>query len=247
MLSTAERLYVAGTDTAHHEWHPRPSLVMVRPAAESTHRERARRVLNVAVAAVALVLVLPVMAFIAILVKLSSPGPVIYRQVRVGIDRRATTGGNWRRRVDHGGRLFTMYKFRTMTVAAPQDEAQVWATPNDPRVTPIGRVLRKYRLDELPQLVNVLKGDMNVVGPRPEQPAIFARLREEVNEYSLRQRVLPGITGWAQVNHTYDTCIDDVRTKVRLDLQYLRSASVTQDLRILARTLPVVVMRKGGW
>jgi lipopolysaccharide/colanic/teichoic acid biosynthesis glycosyltransferase len=247
MLSAAERLYVPDTDEAQHAWHPRPALVMVRPAAEFALHEPARRVLNVAVAALALVVALPVMAVIAILVKLSSPGPVIYRQVRVGIDRRGTVGGNWRRRVDHGGRLFTMYKFRTMTETAPRDEAQVWATPDDPRVTSIGRVLRKFRLDELPQLVNVLKGDMNVVGPRPEQPAIFARLREEVNEYPLRQRVLPGITGWAQVNHTYDTCVADVRTKVRLDLQYLRSASIAQDLRILVRTVPVVVMRKGGW
>jgi lipopolysaccharide/colanic/teichoic acid biosynthesis glycosyltransferase len=247
MLSAAERLYVSEVDAAH-EWAPRrPSLMLVRPAAESSRRESARRYLNVCVAAIALVLALPLMAVIALLVRLSSPGPIIYRQLRVGIDRRTTNGGNWRRQVDHGGRLFTMYKFRTMTVAAPHDRAQVWATPDDPRVTPIGRILRKFRLDELPQLVNVLKGDMNVVGPRPEQPAIFAQLREKIDEYPMRQRVLPGITGWAQINHSYDQCLDDVRTKVRLDLQYLRSASISQDMKILARTIPVVVLRKGGW
>jgi lipopolysaccharide/colanic/teichoic acid biosynthesis glycosyltransferase len=196
---------------------------------------------------VGLILAAPIMLAIALLIKLTSPGPVIYRQTRVGIDRRSTFGGNWRRRVDHGGRLFTMYKFRTMTVPAAGQDAQVWAKPDDPRVTPIGRVLRKLRLDELPQLYNVLKGDMNVVGPRPEQPAIFMEMREKVPGYATRQRVLPGITGWAQINHHYDRCVNDVRTKVRLDLQYLQNASVAKDLQILARTIPVVVLRKGGW
>src|SRR5690606_22550363 len=109
---------------------------------------------------------------------------------------------NWRRRVDYGGRLFRIYKFRTMRVSS--EERQVWARQNDPRVTPIGRVLRQYRLDELPQLFNVLKGDMNVVGPRPEQPEIALRLREQIDGYTNRHRVPPGITGWAQVNLDYD-------------------------------------------
>jgi lipopolysaccharide/colanic/teichoic acid biosynthesis glycosyltransferase len=186
------------------------------------------------------------MLLIALAILLTSRGPVIYRQTRVGVDRRATTGGNWRRRVDYGGRLFTMYKFRTMT-HSPTNGSQVWARQDDPRITPVGRVLRKLRLDELPQLVNVLKGDMNVVGPRPEQPEIFQELRQHIDEYPLRQRVLPGITGWAQVNQSYDRCLDDVRNKVRYDLQYLQNATVAQDLLILARTIPVVVMRKGGW
>jgi lipopolysaccharide/colanic/teichoic acid biosynthesis glycosyltransferase len=246
MDSTAERLYAPELNGSTSTWAG-PRLVADRPAAQWAATERARRMLNVAVASAALILALPLMLVIALAIRLTSPGPVIYRQTRVGVDRRSGVGGNWRRRVDYGGRLFTMYKFRTMTAAPAGMEAQVWATPDDPRVTPLGRVLRKYRLDELPQLVNVLKGDMNVVGPRPEQPAIFMDLREKVGSYSARQRVLPGITGWAQVNHHYDRCVADVRTKVSLDLHYLHNASVAKDLQILARTIPVVVLKKGGW
>lgn len=247
MQSAAKRLYVSDADSEQQSAvTARPGLVLIRQQ-EKAATDRARRFLNIVVAIVGLVLALPLMAVIALAIRLTSPGPVIYRQTRVGIDRRRSSGGNWRRRVDHGGRLFTMYKFRTMTVSAPGRDQQVWATPDDPRITAVGRVLRKYRLDELPQLVNVLKGDMNVVGPRPEQPAIFAQLRDEVSGYPRRQRVLPGITGWAQVNHSYDQSIDDVKTKVRLDLEYLQQASVTRDLAILARTIPVVVLKKGGW
>jgi lipopolysaccharide/colanic/teichoic acid biosynthesis glycosyltransferase len=247
MPSTAERLYVTEIETANRRWSAAPSLVLIRPKpARAAGNESTRRVLNVIVAAVALVVALPLMLLIALAILLTSRGPVIYRQTRVGVDRRATTGGNWRRRVDYGGRLFTMYKFRTMT-HSPTNGSQVWARQDDPRITPVGRVLRKLRLDELPQLVNVLKGDMNVVGPRPEQPEIFQELRQHIDEYPLRQRVLPGITGWAQVNQSYDRCLDDVRNKVRYDLQYLQNATVAQDLLILARTIPVVVMRKGGW
>jgi lipopolysaccharide/colanic/teichoic acid biosynthesis glycosyltransferase len=210
-------------------------------------RARVRRALNVIVACVGIIVALPLLAVIAVAIKLTSPGPVIFKQTRVGLDRR-TPGvppGNWRRGEDHGGRLFTMYKFRTMR--ADSGQAQVWAAPNDPRVTRIGAVLRKYRLDELPQLFNVLKGDMNVVGPRPEQPAIFADLRGRVGGYPVRQRVLPGITGWAQVNQAYDATIEDVERKVELDLEYIRRQSAVEDLRILARTVPTVILGKGAW
>jgi lipopolysaccharide/colanic/teichoic acid biosynthesis glycosyltransferase len=114
-------------------------------------------------------------------------------------------------------------------------------------VTRLGRFLRNTRMDELPQFFNVLKGDMNIVGPRPEQPEIFQRLREEVDGYQHRQRVLPGITGLAQVNHHYDRSIKDVEIKVRHDLEYVRRVSTIEDLRIMARTLPVVLFRKGAW
>jgi lipopolysaccharide/colanic/teichoic acid biosynthesis glycosyltransferase len=210
-------------------------------------RDRLRRALNVVVAAVGIVLALPIMILIALAIKLTSPGPVIFRQTRVGIDRR-TPGippGNWRRNVDHGGRLFTLYKFRTMR--ADSGRAQIWASPDDPRVTRVGHFLRKYRLDELPQLFNVLKGDMNVVGPRPEQPAIFAGLRQEIGRYPARQRVLPGITGWAQVNQHYDRSIEDVKSKVEFDLEYIQRQSVTEDLKILMRTVPTVVFGRGAW
>jgi lipopolysaccharide/colanic/teichoic acid biosynthesis glycosyltransferase len=207
---------------------------------------RARRTLNVLVALVGLVVTAPLMLVIAILIKLTSPGPILYRQLRVGIDRRSRSSSHWRRKVDYGGRLFVMYKFRTMRVEEG-GEQQVWASPDDPRVTAVGRFLRKYRLDELPQFVNVLKGDMNVVGPRPEQPEIFMALRDQIQKYHERQRLLPGITGWAQVNQPYDQDIEDVRRKLQLDLEYARRPSALQDLRILARTVPVMMFRKGGW
>lgn len=209
---------------------------------------RAVRMLNVVVAAVGLVVTAPLMLLVAVLVKLSSRGPVLYTQPRVGIDRRCdnpTPEQIARRKHDAGGRVFKIYKFRTMS--ADSDRAgQVWASKTDPRITRIGGILRKYRLDELPQLWNVLRGDMNIVGPRPEQPGIFNDLRDQVARYSLRQKVLPGITGWAQVNHHYDQCIDDVRTKVEYDLEYIERRSLVQDLKIMARTVPVMLGRKGA-
>lgn len=217
-------------------------------SAPSGRREiDAVRALNVLVAAVALVLCAPLMLLIGMLVKLSSPGPVIYKQTRVGLDRRGGDDSLWkgRRKVDYGGRLFTMYKFRTMRADADQ-ALQVWACPGDVRITAIGRLLRACRLDELPQLFNVLKGDMNVVGPRPEQPKLFLDLREQVEGYAERQRVLPGITGWAQINQSYDTCVEDVRSKVRFDLDYIQRRSWRGDLKIIVRTLPVIVFRKGA-
>jgi lipopolysaccharide/colanic/teichoic acid biosynthesis glycosyltransferase len=256
--------------------------------------EKLNRAVNFSIALIALVVLTPVILLIAIAVKLTSRGPIVYRQTRVGVDRRRTGGdrrgagerrtprwrpgesrvrtepqigtapvserrgehprgdrrangrrGGDRRAVDVGGRAFTMYKFRTMTVNAELDGA-VWATKNDARVTPIGGILRGTRLDELPQLVNVLKGDMNIVGPRPERPSIFMQLRKEIDSYHLRQRAKPGITGWAQINQNYDTSIDDVRRKVEYDLAYIERRSVVEDMRIMAKTLPVMIFRKGA-
>jgi lipopolysaccharide/colanic/teichoic acid biosynthesis glycosyltransferase len=217
-------------------------------AAAPELREGARRILNVAVAAVGVVVATPLLVGIAVLVRLTSPGPILYRQVRIGVDRRGhEASGNHRRVVDHGGKPFTIYKFRTMAAAASRRTEQVWAAPNDARVTPLGRVLRKYRLDELPQLFNVLRGDMNIVGPRPEQPNIFAQLRAQVPRYQERQRVRPGITGWAQINHHYDRCLNDVRTKVAYDLEYIARQSLLSDLSIMLRTAPVLIFKKGAW
>jgi len=212
--------------------------------------ELANRVLNVAVAAVALVAITPIMVVFAALVKLTSRGPIFYSQTRVGIDRRWKGDGSQmydRRTRDLGGSVFTIYEFRSMYVNAEQRSGAVWATQGDPRVTPIGRIMRKCRVDEFPQLYNVIRGDMNIVGPRPERPSIFSRLCEDIAEYPLRQRAKPGITGWAQINHSYDATIEDVRKKVRYDLEYLSRQSVAEDLKIMARTLPVLVFRRGGW
>ncbi|HEU4801500.1 MAG TPA: sugar transferase [Gemmatimonadales bacterium] len=211
--------------------------------------DRARRAVNFLVALVGLILAAPVMLVVALLVRLTSRGPVIYTQTRVGLDRRGDgpESHNRRRLEDVGGKPFRIYKFRTMTVQAENGSGAVWAQSDDPRVTWIGRYLRQYRLDELPQLVNVLKGEMNVVGPRPERPTIFRQLREHIHEYPLRQRAKPGITGLAQINHHYDRSIEDVRTKVTYDLEYIRKQSVLEDLKIMFQTIPVMLFRRGGW
>jgi lipopolysaccharide/colanic/teichoic acid biosynthesis glycosyltransferase len=122
----------------------------------------------------------------------------------------------------------------------------VWASKQDARVTPVGRFIRKTRLDEIPQLINVLRGEMNVVGPRPERPSIVVRLRNDIPEYPQRHRVKPGITGWAQINHSYDSCLEDVKTKVRYDLEYIEGQSVWFDVKIMLLTLPVMLFRRGA-
>ena len=209
-------------------------------------REGPRRSLNVAVAAVGLLVAAPLMLLVAVLIKLDSPGPVIFKQKRVGLDRRSSRGPeseSRRRGSDAGGRLFTMYKFRTMTSSGAGSEEK-WATKEDRRITRVGRFLRATRIDELPQLVNVLRRDMNIVGPRPEQPIIFQELRRELGGYQERQKVLPGITGWAQVQLGYDTSLEDVKKKVELDLEYIEKRSASEDLVIMAKTMPVVVFRR---
>ena len=225
-------------------------IALVKPEAIIPRKrdEVVSRVLNVTVAAIALIVLAPLFALIALVIGLTSRGPVLYSQVRVGMDRRWRYARAYDRRgYDHGGKLFKMYKFRTMRVDAEPDGRAVWASRRDPRVTLVGRFLRTSRLDELPQLWNVICGEMNIVGPRPERPSIFAELRKDIPEYPLRQRVKPGITGWAQVNRSYDACLDDVRQKVALDLEYVRRQGVFEDLRIMSMTLPVMLFRRGGW
>lgn len=214
-----------------------------------TRSETIGRVVNVVLAAIGLVVASPILLVFAILVKLGSPGPIFYAQARVGLDRRRgvnPSGPYDRRARDLGGRPFMILKFRTMRVGAEKNGA-VWAVKRDSRVTGVGRVMRRYRIDELPQLINVIRGDMNIVGPRPERPSIFSRLCDDIAEYPLRQRARPGITGWAQVNQAYDTSVDDVREKVRYDLEYIERQGVAEDLLIMARTVPVMIFRRGGW
>lgn len=200
-------------------------------------------------ALVGFVVAAPLMLTIAILVKFTSRGPVLFNQPRIGVDRRngRIAPSDGRRRLDLGGRTFTIYKFRTMRVTNGNRDAEVWARPDDPRVTRVGRILRMYRLDELPQLYNVICGDMNIVGPRPEQPRLFRNLRNHIDGYQARQRVLPGITGWAQINHHYDESVVDVKRKLDFDLEYIGRRSAAEDLRIMLRTVPVVVFKRGAW
>ena len=218
---------------------------MVRHSAKTSSGrlsdDASRRVLSITVAAIGILATLALMLLIALVVRCTSRGPVIYKQRRIGVDRRrrSRVSRNSRRATDVGGRPFDIYKFRTMHEAP--GARQSWAAPGDRRVTAVGRVLRKHRLDELPQLFNVLLGEMNVVGPRPEQPELFAELRVKIDSYADRQVVLPGITGWAQITLGPDRSVDDVRHKLALDLEYIRARSTLQDLSIMVRTLPVML------
>jgi len=235
----------------------RPALLHhedVRRAAgeEPVTRELSRlerfalRAINVAVAGTALLVLSPLIVFIAILIRLDSRGPVLYRQLRIGLDRRGNLLGvvhSGRRADDIGGRPFTIYKFRTMHADAENGTGPVWASRDDARTTRVGYWLRRYRLDEIPQFWNVLRGEMSVVGPRPERPIFVRKLRYEIDSYRLRHRVPPGITGWAQVNQGADLCVDDVRLKVSYDLDYVRRRSVMFDLLIMLKTLPVMFAR----
>jgi lipopolysaccharide/colanic/teichoic acid biosynthesis glycosyltransferase len=216
-----------------------------RPASAET-LDRRLRAFQVAVTALLLVPALPLMALCALAVRLSSPGPLLYSQVRVGRDRRAARDAGGRRREDLGGRPFRIYKFRTMVHRPDAPRGQDTTSPRDPRVTAVGRVLRAFRLDELPQLFNVLRGEMNLIGPRPEQPEIFARLRAEVPGFAHRQAVLPGISGLAQIRYGYGAEPEDARIKLRHDLEYLERRSLALDARILLETVPVVLTRRGA-
>jgi lipopolysaccharide/colanic/teichoic acid biosynthesis glycosyltransferase len=166
---------------------------------------------------------------VACLIKLESPGPVLYRQERVGLR----------------GRSFSLWKFRSMRIDAEASGAR-WAAQRDPRVTRIGALIRAHRIDELPQLVNVLRGEMSLIGPRPERPIFVDQLVREIPDFAARTRVLPGLTGWAQVNFPYGASVEDARIKLDYDLCYIRNRSLRLDLRILLRTVAVVLRRTGA-
>lgn len=219
------------------------------PLEPRSRSEWANRLVNMTLAGIAIILVSPLMLLVAACVKVSSRGPIFYSQTRIGLDRRwrRNSAPDQRRTQDLGGRVFTIFKFRTMCVNAEHLSGAVWAAKEDPRVTAVGGFLRQYRLDELPQLLNVLMGDMNIVGPRPERPSIFLQLRRDIPDYHLRQRAKPGITGLAQINQHYDLCLDDVRKKLHFDLEYLRRQSLWEDFQIMVKTVPVILFKRGGW
>jgi lipopolysaccharide/colanic/teichoic acid biosynthesis glycosyltransferase len=223
-----------------------------------------KRLLDIVVSATLLVLLAPVLLLVAVAVKLTSKGPVIFSQTRVGLnlrspgkDRRETDSGppdgtddrrqpgSDRRREQTYGRHFTLYKFRTMRTDAEKNGAQ-FATANDKRVTPIGKFLRKTRLDELPQLWNVLKGEMSLVGPRPERPEFMQELSSKIPSYLDRLGLQPGLTGVAQILNGYDNELEGFRRKVSYDLHYLQHCSVLNDLKILVRTIGVVLTGSGA-
>lgn len=189
-----------------------------------------RRSLNFTVALIGLVLTLPLLPFIVLAVKLDSPGQVLYRQKRVG----------------RGGVQFFCYKFRTMRQDAEADTGATWAADNDPRITRVGKFLRSSRLDEIPQLWCVLKGDMHFVGPRPERPEFVESLSREIPYYGVRHVVRPGITGWAQVEYKYGNTLEDAREKLQYDLFYIKNASVGLDFWIVFQTVKIVLLGRGA-
>lgn len=208
-----------------------PSWLIFRDGFRFSNVNRTfRRVVNFVVALIAAIFSLPLLPFIALAVRISSPGPALYHQKRVG----------------RGGKTFYCHKFRTMRQDAEADTGATWATDNDPRITPIGRFLRTVRLDEIPQLWCVLKGDMHFVGPRPERPEFVSWLSKEIPYYGVRHAVRPGITGWAQVNYSYGNTLEDAREKLQYDLFYIKNASFGLDLLIMFHTIKIVLLGRGA-
>jgi exopolysaccharide biosynthesis polyprenyl glycosylphosphotransferase len=185
---------------------------------------------SLAIAVLAVILVSPVMLLVAIVVRLTSSGPVLYRQKRVG----------------KGDEVFMLYKFRSMYADAEARSGAVWAKKDDPRITPVGRWLRRLRLDELPQLLNVVRGEMTIVGPRPERPEFVRELEKKIPYYRQRHCVKPGITGWAQINHKYSDTLEDTITKLEYDLYYIKNLAPALDAYIMFHTAKVMLLLRGA-
>ena len=190
---------------------------------------RLKRALDVMISLLLLIPAAPVMLITALLIRLESPGPVIYTQSRVGLFEKE----------------FTVYKFRSMRTDAEKNGA-VWARAHDDRVTRVGRVIRKVRIDELPQIWNILKGDMSFIGPRPERMTFVRQLKETIPYYGMRHMVKPGLTGWAQVCYPYGASEDDARRKLEYDLYYIKNMSILLDIHIIFKTVGVVLFPKGA-
>jgi exopolysaccharide biosynthesis polyprenyl glycosylphosphotransferase len=203
-------------------------LIEITPQLMPPWELATKRSIDIIVSAAILVGGLPLWLLIALLIKLDSKGPVLYKQERVGKD----------------GRHFKIIKFRSMVLDAESGGAQ-WAGRRDPRVTHIGRILRRLHLDEIPQVFNVLRGEMSLVGPRPERPVFVENLKKEIPLYSRRLNVRPGVTGWAQVKHKYDETLEDVRKKIEYDLYYIENMSLRMDFKIILSTVSHMLMWKG--
>jgi sugar transferase (PEP-CTERM system associated) len=204
-------------------------MILAEGFTQGMLRDTVKRLFDLLVSAAVLAVTLPIMALAALLIKLESPGPVLYRQERVG----------------QGGRPFTILKFRSMCVDAEKDGKPRWAGQNDSRITLVGRIIRRTRIDELPQIFNVFFGEMSFVGPRPERPYFVQDLTQKIPYYGVRHTVKPGITGWAQVRYPYGASDEDAMHKLQYDLYYVKNHSLFLDLMILFQTAQVVLWGKG--
>jgi len=204
-------------------------LLDVLPHFMKEWEKKSKRIVDILASMIILAVFLPAWIAIAAAIKLDSTGPVLYTQKRIGKDEKE----------------FTLYKFRSMVSNAEKETGPQWAKPNDPRITKVGRFIRKYRLDEIPQFINVIKGDMSLVGPRPERPYFVDKFKKNIPFYSRRLQIKPGITGWAQIKGEYDTSIENVKTKLQYDLFYLENMSLKMDLKILLNTIYVMMIGKG--
>ena len=210
-----------------------------------------KRVIDVTLASAGFLILLPLFAIVAVLIKLDSRGPIFYAQERIGLNRRRSRGAKAhpaqdRRKSDAYGRPFKIYKFRSMVVDAERSTGPVWAATVDSRITRVGRILRKTRIDEFPQFWNVVRGDMSLVGPRPERPTFVQSLANSIPDYSKRCSALPGITGLAQIKSQYDTSIETVSRKLQYDLYYVNHGRLLLDLKIMAATVKVMARGDGA-
>jgi exopolysaccharide biosynthesis polyprenyl glycosylphosphotransferase len=206
-------------------------LIDVMPELMPEWERKLKRFIDIFLSIIILIISLPISIITAFAIKLDSKGPVFFIQERMG----------------QNGKIFKMIKFRSMRNDAEKSTGPVWSQKDDPRVTRVGKIIRKVRIDEIPQFINVLKGDMSIVGPRPERPYFVEKLSKEIPYYKRRLRVRPGITGWAQVKHKYDESIEDVKIKLRYDLFYIENMSIRMDLKIILRTIFVVLFGKGHY
>lgn len=220
----------ASTGWLDPEYVPNDWLRNTRAARQPAWEHALHRGLDIVASLSLLLLTLPLLLLVAVAIKLDSRGPVFYRQERVG----------------RAHRIFSILKFRSMTVDAEKPGTAVWASVGDSRVTRIGRVLRHYRIDEIPQAINILCGDMSFVGPRPERPGIVKELIAAIPHYADREIVRPGLTGWAQVRYPYGASIEDARNKLAYDMWYIQKRSIWLDLRIILATGRVVIGQVGA-
>lgn len=206
-------------------------LIDIMPELMPEWEKKLKRLSDIFISLLILIVTLPLNILVALFIKLDSRGPIFFKQERSGM----------------GNKNFNIYKFRSMYQDAEKHTGPVWSQKDDPRVTRVGRMIRKLRIDEIPQMFNVLKGEMSLVGPRPERPYFVEQLSQQIPYYKRRLKVRPGITGWAQVKHKYDENIEDVKVKLRYDLFYIENMSLRMDIKILARTILVVLFGKGHY